>query len=306
MSDRISRSLEDIIADKSRQDQRRRGGRSAGLVARGGNQRRERAAEPYESRRSGRENDRTDRSNDEPHIYECAIKFLLNNNLSGSFIGNAGCAIRDLIEITGASIHISSPAARHPETNDRIVFISGSEDSVSLAQALVWEMLGQQTDGSNEGRALIWNPAAAKASPGEYDDVEVRGQVIIPAASAGRVLGRGGGVFRKMGADSEVQVQMSQVEESELLQERLITIEGTVGGCMRFTSMLVAKLMEEPDGCQFVYSGSAYPKHLAAGGSAPHRDNSRGHTRSPSFSVDDMVLRNTGRQVSGSRPVDCK
>jgi hypothetical protein len=128
-------------------------------------------------------------------------------------------------------------------------------------------MIGQQTDAENEGlKDLTWNPAAAKASPGQYDSVEVSCQVVIPAAAGGRVMGRNGSVFRSMASDCGVTAHISAVEDSELLQERIVTIEGTVGECMSFSAMLLAKLMEVPDGCQYVYSGSAYPRQLAAGG----------------------------------------
>ena len=47
------------------------------------------------------------------------------------------------MEITGARIHVSSSDEVYPGTNDRIVLISGSESSVSLAQSLIWQLLAQ-------------------------------------------------------------------------------------------------------------------------------------------------------------------
>ena len=47
------------------------------------------------------------------------------------------------MEITGARIHVSSSDEVYPGTNDRIVLISGSEGSVSLAQSLIWHLLAQ-------------------------------------------------------------------------------------------------------------------------------------------------------------------
>jgi len=51
----------------------------------------------------------------------------------------------------------------------RVIYITGSESEVSLAQSLVWEMIGQQTFDSDGSLGLGWEPAKAKDSPGEYD-----------------------------------------------------------------------------------------------------------------------------------------
>lgn len=47
------------------------------------------------------------------------------------------------MEITGAKVHVSSADEVYPGTNDRIVLISGSDSSVSSAQALIWQLLAQ-------------------------------------------------------------------------------------------------------------------------------------------------------------------
>lgn len=223
-----------------------------------GRGRRSDRSEPYSSERRSKRG-----GGDAPVVYDRAIKFLLNNAMAGSIIGTAGFAMKDLIEITNASIHISSSTKRHPITDDRVLFISGSDESVGLAQALVWEMIGQQTDAINTGLVgLVWNPAAARAAPGQYDDVDVSCDIAIPAACAGRVLGRGGHVLRSMKTECDVEATMSPVEGSELLQERIVSIKGTVGGCMRFTSMLLTKMAESEEESRFVHSGTAYPVAL--------------------------------------------
>lgn len=51
----------------------------------------------------------------------------------------------------------------------RVIYITGTESEVSLAQSLVWEMIGQQTYDSDGTLNLIWEPSKAKDNPGEYD-----------------------------------------------------------------------------------------------------------------------------------------
>lgn len=300
MVDRLNKPLDAIIAEQERQANRRRGGGSGGIRSSQG-ARNTRKSEPYDSRRSVRDSTRPDRSAEGPTPYECATKILLNNNLAGSFIGNAGFAIKDLIEITGASIHISSPANPYPGASERVVFITGSESAVGLAQGLIWEMIGQQTQATNAGLQIVWNPAAAKASPGEYDEEEVQCRIVIPAASAGRVLGKGGNVFRKMTTDSGVDTTMSPVEDSELLQERVISIAGSVGGCMDFTAKLLVKLMEVPDGCQYVHSGTAYPRQLSAPAGGTSSGPSRGG-RNSSTNEGGSSRRNVMDEISMLKP----
>ena len=41
------------------------------------------------------------------------------------------------------------------------------------------------------GSTVIWNPAAAKASPGEYDDLSVECNLSVPAAAGGAIIGKG-------------------------------------------------------------------------------------------------------------------
>jgi hypothetical protein len=97
-----------------------------------------------------------------------AVKFLLTNFFSGIFIGSGGSSIREMETICDASVHISNVTDFYPGTNYRVVYMSGSEPAVTLAQSLMWEMIGQQTYADLTGKSpILWNPSSAKDSPGE-------------------------------------------------------------------------------------------------------------------------------------------
>jgi hypothetical protein len=97
-----------------------------------------------------------------------AVKFLLTNFFSGIFIGSGGSSIREMESICDASVHISNVTDVYPGTNFRVVYMSGSEPAVTLAQSLMWEMIGQQTYADLTGKGpILWNPSSAKDSPGE-------------------------------------------------------------------------------------------------------------------------------------------
>jgi KH domain len=74
----------------------------------------------------------------------------------------------------------------------------GTEDEVSSAQTLVWEMLAGVESGST-----TWNPKQAmRSSSGRYDSVELEAQITIPQDAAGLILGRSGTVIRGIMAES--------------------------------------------------------------------------------------------------------
>lgn len=191
-----------------------------------------------------------------------AIKFLLSNYLSGIFIGNGGSSIREMEQLCDASIHISNVTDTYPGTKERVVYMSGSEPAVTLAQSLMWEMIGQQAyaDMSNKG-PLLWNPSHAKDSPGQYDDVVVQGRVTIPAASAGSIIGRGGNVIKGLASETGVEVTLDSKEDADFSQERVLTICGTVAQCMNFTSRILHRLVKNNE-AHYVVNGTTYPKRL--------------------------------------------
>lgn len=192
-----------------------------------------------------------------------SLKFLLNHYFAGIFIGSAGSSIREMEQICDASIHISNASDYYPGTKERVVFMSGSEPAVTLAQSLMWELLGQQAyaDRSGDG-PLLWNPSHAKDYPGQYDDVAVQGKITIPAAAAGSLIGRHGNVIKGLATETGVEVTIDSKEDAEFSHERVLTIAGTVAQCMNFTSMILHRLVRH-DEAVYEVPGTTYPKWLS-------------------------------------------
>lgn len=281
MDDRLNMSLDDIISSstnavKGSQNGIRRS-TSSGVRNSGRDTRKSR---PYTEKNNGTRNSGpATRPN-----YECGLKFMLPNNSMGSLIGNGGSSIRELQEITGAMIYASQNNDFFPGTHLRIVFFTGTMSQVSLVQGLIWEMVGQMEFAKQNGVAQMpWCPAASKASPGEYDEMTVEGHISVPAEGSGVLLGKQGSTLRSIISRSGATVTISPKEDGDVISERLLTITGTVANCMNATSMILSKLMELDNGCEFKYSGSNYPRYLhhaanAAGIKAPK------HPLSPSGS----------------------
>jgi RNA-binding protein Nova len=186
-----------------------------------------------------------------------ALKLLLTNNQAGSLIGLDGKAIRDLMEVTGARVNVSSNVDTYPGTTDRIVVITGDFDSVSLAQTMVWEMIGLLT--LSEGRRdAEWNPKDVVNDIGQNDDVEVTCKLTVPAAAAGLLLGKGGSNIQATAEESGAAVNLNGKDEAMFTQERIMTISGALGSCVKATNLVLHKLDEPAEPIAYVYRGTTY------------------------------------------------
>lgn len=184
----------------------------------------------------------------DPNTKKVSLKFLLSNSLTGSLIGTQGKAIKELITITDAKINVSSASDFYPGTSERVILLSGTKEAVSLAQTLLWEMIGlmakHAAENGGDTRLVEWNPRTAFESLGSNDSVEVTGKFSIPAAAGGVVLGKGGETLRGFSSQTSTRVTMSGKDEALFTQERIVTLSGTVGGCIACTDLILNKLHE--------------------------------------------------------------
>lgn len=193
-----------------------------------------------------------------------SLKVLLSHNLTGSLIGLGGKAIKELIEITGAKIHVSANTEPYPGTSDRVVVIHGELDAVVLAINLVWEMIALVASAANP-KEVEWNPRERLIFLGQNDDVEVVGKLTIPAAAGGLILGRGGANIQTIAEESQANVTMTSKEDAIFTQERVITISGSLGNCIKCTILIIHKLDEPTDFTQYANRGTSYASPLSPG-----------------------------------------
>eukprot|EP01040_Poterioochromonas_malhamensis_P021056 gene21056-25310_t len=224
--------------------------------------RRDRQSNPYydhAERRSTSMASRAQQNEPSRKKHDCCLKFLLNNLFAGVLIGSGGSLIKELMEITQAEVHVSNATDFYPGTNLRCIYITGSEASVNLAQSLIWEMIGQQTYAQNENnRSLAWHPTVAKNNPGEYDQIEVEGKLTIPATAGGMIVGKGGLTMRAIAEDSGVEVSIDSKDDAEVTNERVMTLRGTVAGCMNCTFLILSRLITMGDDFYYMLNGTTY------------------------------------------------
>lgn len=194
-----------------------------------------------------------------------AMKFLLSNTLTGSLIGTGGKSIKELVEVTGARVNASNASDTYPGTSDRVILISGSKETVSLAQTLVWELLGLMADTPREkARSVEWSPRGTLGKLGTHDATEVTARFTIPAASGGLILGKGGDSIKNIAQETGVKIAMSTKEEALFTQERIITVTGRVSQCIACTDLIISKLAEQEEIPAFVNRGTTYSSPLTS------------------------------------------
>jgi hypothetical protein len=228
--ERLTKSLDEIIEDQQKQPGNRKPMTS--LNVRGStNGRNQRQAVPYANSAPRQ----SEKKNSSINHEQVCIKFLLTHHMAGSLIGNGGQSIKELMEITGASVHVSSSNEHYPGTTFRTIYITGNDGQVSLAQSLMWELIGQQThtyklnEGTNISTAT-WNPNTAFKNPGRFDAIEVEGHISIPSHAAGAVMGKGGVSIKSIGDLNGVVIAMNSKEDAEATRERAIVITGELFG----------------------------------------------------------------------------
>jgi len=251
-------SLEQIIELKnSRGGNNRRRTPAMGGLKSAGNQKSVRLNEPYR-----RNSDK--RSNRAPlKTPECAIKMLLNNFQAGTLIGVGGVLIKELMEVSGASVHISGSQDVHPGTGDRVVYITGSEDAVTSAQSLIWEMIAMMNTAQDQrsGKSMEWSPSATFSDPGAHDEVAVEGKITIPASAAGLIIGKGGSTIRAIMEESGAKLGVSgnDSDDTYLTNERVVSISGRAVECINSTSLILSRLVGSPDESVYLTRGTKYP-----------------------------------------------
>ncbi len=292
--DPLSMSLDQLISHRETQStnhNNRKGGRSGpvSLAIKGStssNRRATRAgsaAAPYDSNHRGNASRNATNNGTSGNTFraevkhESAFKFLLSNTYAGILIGNGGSSVREMMDITDAAVHVSNHADYYPGTKERVIYITGPLAAVNLAQSLVWEMIGQQTDASDrEGgiptTVVTWEPSSAKNNPGQFDEVHVTGRISIPAAAGGLIVGRGGATIRSFSEESGVDsLTIDNKEDGEITQERVLTLSGSVAACMKCTSLILEKLQEGKNDLTHCYvcNGTGYAKVLRGTGNVP-------------------------------------
>ncbi|KAK4578631.1 hypothetical protein RGQ29_028644 [Quercus rubra] len=230
------------------------------------------------------------------------IRFLVSNAAAGSVIGKGGSTITDFQSQSGARIQLSRNQEFFPGTTDRIIMISGAINETLKAVELVLAKLLSEIHAE------------------EGDDVEPRTKVrlIVPNSSCGGIIGKAGSTIKSFIEESQAGIKISPQDNNYYgLNDRLVTVTGTLDEQMRAIDLILSKLAEDPHYSQSMNAPFSYPvahnsmNYGPNGAGGKFQNNKEDRSNSVTIGVADghigLVVGRGGRtimeisQVSGAR-----
>ncbi|KAE9619248.1 putative K domain-containing protein [Lupinus albus] len=172
------------------------------------------------------------------------VRFLVSNSAAGSVIGKGGSTITDFQSQSGARIQLSRNHEFFPGTTDRIVMVSGTINETLRAVELILSKLLSELHIEDENDA----------------EPKTKVRLIVPNGSCGGIIGKGGANIRSFIEDSQAGIKISPQDNNYYgLNDRLVTVTGTLDEQMRAIDLIVSKLAEDPHYSQPVNSPFSYP-----------------------------------------------
>ncbi|CAL1374159.1 unnamed protein product [Linum trigynum] len=233
------------------------------------------------------------------------IRFLVSNAAAGSVIGKGGATITDFQSESGARIQLSRNYEFFPGTSDRIIMISGNIDEILRAVELVLNKLLSELHTEDGGDA----------------EPRMKLRLIVPNGSCGSIIGKGGAIIKSFIEDSQAGIKISPLDHNFYgLNDRLVTLTGTLNEQMRAVDLILSKLVEDPHYSQSMHTPLSYAATAAYnvvnyagqnGGGGKFQNNKEERTNSVTIGVADehigLVVGRGGRnileisQVSGAK-----
>ncbi|KAE9451311.1 hypothetical protein C3L33_16808, partial [Rhododendron williamsianum] len=186
------------------------------------------------------------------------IRFLVSNAEAGSVIGKGGTTISEFQSQSGARIQLSRNHEFFPGTSDRIIMVSGTFDEILKAVDLILSKLLNEF----------------YVEDGEDVDPKSKLRLIVPNSSCGGIIGKGGAnikyeccsflFLRSFIEDSRAGIKISPLDNNFIgLNDRLVTLTGTLDEQMRAVELIMLKLAEDPHYAQsfsapFPYAGVSF------------------------------------------------
>ncbi|KAM1124801.1 hypothetical protein ACFX1Q_040129 [Malus domestica] len=172
------------------------------------------------------------------------VRFLVSNAAAGSVIGKGGATITDFQSQSGARIQLSRNHEFFPGTTDRIIMISGTINEIVKAVDLVLAKLLSELHSE------------------ETEEVEPRTKLrlVVPNSSCGGIIGKGGSTIKSFIEESQAGIKISPQDNNYFgLNDRLVTVTGSLDEQMRAVDLIVSKLSEDSHYAQSMNAPFSYP-----------------------------------------------
>ena len=160
--------------------------------------------------------------------FSITLKLLVPGSAAGSIIGKGGATINEIQTQTGTRIQLSRNDEVFPGTSDRIVTLGGTITSVLCALHLIISKLLRDGAGILVGH-------------------DPRLNLVIPNASCGCILGKGGLTIRNFAEDSRADIKLSsQGGMLPGVSERILSIAGPIDCILRAVALVATALSDDP------------------------------------------------------------
>ena len=179
-------------------------------------------------------------------------QLLVANKDAGTVIGRQGGTIQMIQSKTNCRVRVSNNGDYYPGTNDRVVLVTGTPESVTAGVLLVLAELYENAEELQKNGGI----------PVEAGMISV----LIPDKASGLIIGRGGEVIREMVEQSGAKIQLTSKEKQiPGLDERVLTATGTVPQIKKAVELVVTKICADPT-ANYTNMTTQYSRYLAAAG----------------------------------------
>ena len=185
----------------------------------------------------------------------CWVKMLVTDKVAGSIIGKAGSVITDLERSTGCIIKLSPGRTYFPGTQERLVVISGTLESVFNAVKEVVEKVKLAT--------IVEEHRKDPTCP---IDVDITCKIIVPNSAVSCIIGRGGEVVREINKNTGALIRAS--ERFPGLHERMVQMSGSQHEVLSAAREVVTRIQSDRnlrEHLNVVYSNSPQQVSSPAG-----------------------------------------
>ena len=188
------------------------------------------------------------------------LKILIAATAAGSIIGKGGSTINEFQVASGARIQLSRNGETFPGTTDRVISLGGPVEAIIGALHMMIEKLTQDGENMVEG--------------------EPRVRVVVPNASCGAVIGKGGATIRHFQEDSGADIKLSSQDRMlPGVTDRVLTVTGDAANVLRAIANVATALSEDEGYLPHARRPSAFLS--SSPGPAPGGGGARGRGREP-------------------------
>eukprot|EP00917_Polyrhabdina_sp_WS-2016_P027777 GHVP01059311.1.p1 GENE.GHVP01059311.1~~GHVP01059311.1.p1 ORF type:complete len:361 (+),score=50.76 GHVP01059311.1:30-1112(+) len=178
----------------------------------------------------------------DPFNGPCYFKMLVNNAIAGSIIGKSGSVISAIESQCGCTLRLSPSGHFFPgSTNDRIIGVSGEEDSVI---ACLEQILTRIRDSALTTPGTMSTPDQVPQPLSSGDRSKVSCKIVAPNTAVSPVIGKGGSAIRALQEETSTRIQISP--KDELLQERVISVTGFPEDVLKASSQVFRSIQVDP------------------------------------------------------------